>query len=447
MKNYGLPYMGSKNRLATRIIDCLPDAPTFVDLFAGGCAVTHAAMESGRFARLIVNDIIADVPRFFMDCIEGKLEHEHRVITREEFFRLKDADPYVRICWSFGNNQQDYLWSHDIEPVKIAASRMIMADTWQERRKHYLTFVRELVKYTESQGGGEKKPRRIRDLEPLERLNRLPSSSRDGWSPWNGSADPQPHSGGGENLIHLNGKRLELHALEAVSRCDGLRAMHCPPVLPAQLGRLQGLESVDRLRGLSERVKIPENRGVEQSLSNANSPSTGCNGWSVTTACSGSPQELERTRQSPAVHPQPGPVGTMSRNPKIGGGEKFTLTGDSVQLFSLPYQDVYIPDASVVYCDPPYANTGGYLSDFDSAAFQDYVRRSPHLMVVSEYQMPEDFVAIAEFGHRSTLSGTNNAKRTVEKLFVHESKLAEYRERMEETKAKRNPAPSTAPTS
>jgi DNA adenine methylase len=137
----------------------------------------------------------------------------------------------------------------------------------------------------------------------------------------------------------------------------------------------------------------------------------------------------------------------MSRNPKIGGGEKFTLTGDSVQLFSLPYQDVYIPDASVVYCDPPYANTGGYLSDFDSAAFQDYVRRSPHLMVVSEYQMPEDFVAIAEFGHRSTLSGTNNAKRTVEKLFVHESKLAEYRERMEETKAKRNPAPSTAPTS
>lgn len=129
------------------------------------------------------------------------------------------------------------------------------------------------------------------------------------------------------------------------------------------------------------------------------------------------------------------------------GGEKFTLTGDSVQLFSLPYQDVYIPDTSVVYCDPPYANTSGYLSDFDSAAFQDYVRHSPHLMVVSEYQMPEDFVAIAEFGHRSTLSGTSNAKRTVEKLFVHESKLAEYRERMEETKAKRKPTSSTAPTS
>jgi hypothetical protein len=61
--------------------------------------------------------------------------------------------------------------------------------------------------------------------------------------------------------------------------------------------------------------------------------------------------------------------------------------------------------------------------------------------------MPEDFVPIAEFGHRSTLSGTSNAKRTVEKLFVHESKLAEYRERMEETKAKRKPTSSTAPTS
>jgi len=44
---YGLPYKGSKNGIAKKIVDALPAGEVFVDLFAGGCAVTHAAMLSG----------------------------------------------------------------------------------------------------------------------------------------------------------------------------------------------------------------------------------------------------------------------------------------------------------------------------------------------------------------------------------------------------------------
>lgn len=36
--NYGLPYIGSKNKLAEKIIKHFPEADTFVDVFFGGGA-------------------------------------------------------------------------------------------------------------------------------------------------------------------------------------------------------------------------------------------------------------------------------------------------------------------------------------------------------------------------------------------------------------------------
>lgn len=47
MKNtFGIGYQGSKNRIANDIICSLPSGDRFVDLFAGGCSVTHCAMLS-----------------------------------------------------------------------------------------------------------------------------------------------------------------------------------------------------------------------------------------------------------------------------------------------------------------------------------------------------------------------------------------------------------------
>lgn len=55
--NYGIPYQGSKNRIAKDIVELLPSGKRFVDLFAGGCAMTHAAMLSGKYERFLVNDL------------------------------------------------------------------------------------------------------------------------------------------------------------------------------------------------------------------------------------------------------------------------------------------------------------------------------------------------------------------------------------------------------
>ena len=54
---YGLPYMGSKGRIAKQLMDALPSGRVLVDPFDGGCAVTHAALLAGKWERVVANDI------------------------------------------------------------------------------------------------------------------------------------------------------------------------------------------------------------------------------------------------------------------------------------------------------------------------------------------------------------------------------------------------------
>ena len=130
MKNYGLPYQGSKNRIIPWLINALPGADTFVDLFAGGCSVSHAAMLSGRFRHVIANDI-TDSALVFRDALHGKFKDERRWISREDFFRLKDTDAYARLCFSFGNDQRSYCYSKEIEPYKRAYHYVVCFDDWE----------------------------------------------------------------------------------------------------------------------------------------------------------------------------------------------------------------------------------------------------------------------------------------------------------------------------
>ena len=111
--------MGSKNKIAEWVVGHFPERKHFYDLFAGGCAVTHCAMLKSKFETFTINDI-SRMTEFFTDAISGKYADERRWISREDFFRLKDNDEYVRICWSFGNKGANYLYSKEIEPWKKA---------------------------------------------------------------------------------------------------------------------------------------------------------------------------------------------------------------------------------------------------------------------------------------------------------------------------------------
>lgn len=141
MGKYGLPYQGSKSKLAERIVSLLPPATHLYDLFAGGCAVSHCALLSGKWGKVSFNDI-SDSVMLFKDVLEGNCPDGSEWISREEFYRRKDSDPYVRLVWSFANNQRDYLYSRQLEPYKKAVHEMIFAPTPTERRLKFKEVCR-----------------------------------------------------------------------------------------------------------------------------------------------------------------------------------------------------------------------------------------------------------------------------------------------------------------
>jgi len=144
---YGLPYKGSKNKLAERIIERLPQAEHLIDMFCGGCAVAHAALVQGKYPHVHINDLNWMCPTLFKDALNGKYADDTRWISREEFERIKTTDPYVAFVWSFGNNLRDYLYSKDIEPLKRAIHYAMYFNDFKpaEALGHDLSFVEYLA--------------------------------------------------------------------------------------------------------------------------------------------------------------------------------------------------------------------------------------------------------------------------------------------------------------
>ena len=140
---YGLPYKGSKNKLAERIVRLLPRRTNLVDLFCGGCAVSHAALLMRKFKHIYINDINWMCPTLFMDALRGKYANDTRWISREDFFRLRDPDPYVAMVWSFGNSMRDYLYSKEIEPLKKAIHYALFFSDYSLAKAlgHDLSFI------------------------------------------------------------------------------------------------------------------------------------------------------------------------------------------------------------------------------------------------------------------------------------------------------------------
>lgn len=175
--NYGLPYMGSKNAIAKAIVDALPAGEVFVDLFCGGCAVTHAAILSGKYKRFIINDINQQIVQLFIDAINGKYADEKRWISREDFFRLKDTDAYVKYCWSFGNGGYSYAYGRSVEHWKKALHyarvlgnfSLLENDFGIKTKDAGSTAIRQLIL------SGEYKKNPQKDMESFERLKRLQS--------------------------------------------------------------------------------------------------------------------------------------------------------------------------------------------------------------------------------------------------------------------------------
>ena len=394
--NYGTPYKGSKSRIAPWLIEHLPENEVFVDLFAGGCAATHAAMLSNKWQRFIANDI-SDAPQLFADALSGKYADETRWISREDFYRLKDSDPYVRRCWSFSNNGENYLYAKEVEPWKKAlhyarvlhdpsllremgiesdGSRADIKAHREEYKEKYIRWwlsrqeytVEELDTMMESTKQDITKDEEelrnylldalhksgLTQSEVQKRLGTQMAKHYFGRSQWEFPTQemyekmqefmtlPTDYN----ELVGLYRLRQRLQSLQGLERLQSLQGLE-------SLQRLQGLESLQRLQRL---------------------------------------QDLERLQSD--------------------------------------YKDVAIPRNATVYADPPYRGTdcSGYAAfDFDS--FDNWLRNVPFMVIVSEYSMPDDFVVVAECQQVLKQTAFQKSEKK-EKLFVHKRWAKEYQRQM-----------------
>lgn len=145
MPSYGLPYTGSKNRLAEKIIRHLPEADTLVDGFFGGGAITHCAVAHNKFKNYIMNDI-RTTPQFFKECVEGKHSNDLRWISSDDFAKSSRGDWFVRLIWSFSNNCNIYLYGKNVETYKKAFHYAICFNDFSLLEELYLKYVCDIVK-------------------------------------------------------------------------------------------------------------------------------------------------------------------------------------------------------------------------------------------------------------------------------------------------------------
>ena len=130
-KTYGLSMKGSKSKLADRIVSLFPRATHLYDLFCGGSAISHCALLKNKYQHIHINDINPMMPQAFVKALQGGFDDEDRWISREDFFRLKDTDPYVAICFSFGNDLKTYCYGKEVEPLKKALHYAIFFDSYE----------------------------------------------------------------------------------------------------------------------------------------------------------------------------------------------------------------------------------------------------------------------------------------------------------------------------
>lgn len=121
-------------------------------------------------------------------------------------------------------------------------------------------------------------------------------------------------------------------------------------------------------------------------------------------------------------YPKEAYINVMKQAPKLKG----------VMFLQADYKDIehtYLPDSSLIYCDPPYWGTKAYAaakkSGFCTDDFWQWCRdmcNKGHKVFISEYTAPEDFVCIWEKGLTSSMRANgvvSGAKLSTERLFVY----------------------------
>ena len=179
---YGIPYMGSKTKIAIDILRQLPKGKRFVDLFGGGFAMSHAAFLSGRYGQILYNDYNPLIVSLVQGGLKGRFNYgifQPEFITRDEFYEKKETDGYVKYIWSFGNAGHEYMFSKEIEPLKHKAHDFVVFGRYNNELERIAPGVKSAVKSKNIRDrrmefcGFVRRTAKRFDLQQLEQLERL----------------------------------------------------------------------------------------------------------------------------------------------------------------------------------------------------------------------------------------------------------------------------------
>ena len=169
----GIPYMGSKRKIAPDLIQYMananPSAVHFYDLFGGGGAMSFAALQSGFFESVHYNELNGAIVALLEKIrADGVTPEFYQWIDRERFFELIEGDDWLaglaQSCWSFGNGQRSYLYGKKVEETKLMAHNEVMAAGGNHKRADVLARLRR---------DGRLDLQQLEHLERLEHLQRL----------------------------------------------------------------------------------------------------------------------------------------------------------------------------------------------------------------------------------------------------------------------------------
>ena len=92
----------------------------------GGGSLIHYQLLQNQYKNYYANYFNPLVVKAFEMAIHGKFKNETRWISHEEFDKLKNTDPYVAFCFSFGNDLKSYAYGKDIEPYEKALHYLVV---------------------------------------------------------------------------------------------------------------------------------------------------------------------------------------------------------------------------------------------------------------------------------------------------------------------------------
>ena len=375
--SFGLPYKGSKSSIAKDIVDALPGGKRLVDLFCGGCSVTDYAMKkTDKFNRFLINDIDERNPKTYIRALSGGFRNEERWISRQDFFKLKETDDYVRLCFSFGNSCKTYMYNPELEPYKRALHHIIFWENYapmEDLCPQVVDIIKEYCKDKDRKGrrlaSGRAIAAHVKQKGSVEywQSNPMFRAVKVKWSPERrGMSSCQWNRG--SPLQSLESMQ-SLQSLESLERMQSLESLERLERLSGMSSSLQSLESLERLQSLQSLQSLESLERI---------------------------QSLERLEQHDSI----------------------------IVATSSDYCEYVHEEGDIVYCDPPYAGTGGYEHEFDHDAFWQWCRTRDFPVYVSEYRAPEDFISIWCKEKRRLFSHRALSTNAVEHLFLYKKWLA-----------------------